>query len=116
MPKVQRGDVDTLNMCIFINLRAKYVHTQNTQRHRRTLRPQIKYPQPQAGVRKNNDPEPAPDIQKRFMWEEADEDGAGGKRESANGHNVTRLGPLAHAKGRQETGAGGAVSCGQSTR
>lgn len=36
--KVQRGDVDTLNICIFINLRAKYVHTQNTQRHRRTLK------------------------------------------------------------------------------
>lgn len=32
IPKVQRGDVDTLNICIFINLRAKYVHTQNTQK------------------------------------------------------------------------------------
>lgn len=94
MPKVQRGDVDTLNMCIFINLRAKYVHTQNTQRHRRTLRPQIKYPpNHKQGFVKTMIQNPPPDIQKRFMWEEADEDGAGGKRESANGHNVTRLGP-----------------------
>lgn len=101
--------MDTLNICIFINLRAKYVHTQNTQRHRRTLK----------GLRLNTPPNhkqgfvktiiqnpPPPDIQNRFMWEEADEDGARGQ---ARIRQPAQLSPgwvpLAHAKGRQETGA-----------
>lgn len=74
-------------------LKSKYVHTQNTQRHRRTLRPQIKYPpQLQAGVRKNNNPDPPRDSESLHVGEGGRGPGRG-NRESANGHNVTRLGP-----------------------
>lgn len=83
-------------------------HTKHSETPKDPKRPQIKYsPNHKQGFVKNNNsgtPPLPPDIQNRFMWEEADEDGARGKRESANWHNVTRLGPLAHAKGRQETG------------
>lgn len=50
LPKVRRGDVDTLNICIFINLRAEYVHTQNTHKTPKDLRPRIKHPLPTAGA------------------------------------------------------------------
>lgn len=72
-----------------------YTH-KTLKRHRRTLRPQIKYPpnHKQGFVKTviQNPPVP-PDTQKHFIREEADEDGKRGNRESANGHNVTRLGP-----------------------
>lgn len=90
-----------------------YTH-KTLKRQRRTLRPQIKLPpQPQAGVRENNNPEP-PRTQNRFMREEQDRKGA--IEDPPTGTMSPGWVPLAHAKGRQETGAGGAVSSGQSTR
>lgn len=50
LTKVGRGDVDTLNICIFVNLRAEYVHTQNTRKTPKDRRPRVEHPHPTAGA------------------------------------------------------------------
>lgn len=113
--------MDTLNICIFINLRANMYTHRTLKRHRRTLRPQIKYPpNHKQGFVRTIIQNPPPETQNHFMWEEEkDEDGEKGKsriRQRAQCHPAGSPSLMLRAGRRRGAGAGGAVSSGQSTR
>lgn len=83
-------------------------HTKHSETPKDPKRPQIKYPpnHKQGFVKTIIQNPPPPDIQNRFMWEEADEDGARGQARIRQPAQLSAgWVPLAHAKGRQETGA-----------